>query len=237
MKPILMGLVALALAGVLRPLTVNDVEAQVASPQPPANAPKYDIVMDTTQSPDLKAWADKLRPEIEKWYPLIVQYLPSDGYTAPRKFTITFKKMNGVAYTSGTDVVCAEQWFKAHPDDQGAVIHELVHVVQQYRSRGNPGWLVEGIADYIRWFKYEPRTKRPRPSPTRAHYNDGYRTTAAFLEFVATKYDHEIALRMNEAMREGRYKTDLWKDYTGKTPEDLWAEYVKTLANSAETSR
>ena len=201
-------------------------KAQSATPR----TPNFTFTIDTTQSPDLKVWAEEMRPIIEKWYPLIVQYLPSDGYTAPRKFSITFKKMDGVAYTSGTSVVCAEAWFKAHPDDRGAIIHELVHVVQQYKYDNNPGWLVEGVADYIRWFKYEPATKRPKPNPARAHYNDSYRTTAAFLEFVATNYDHEIALRMSEAMREGRYSPDLWTEYAGKTPDALWSEYAKTLA-------
>lgn len=229
MKRLMKTLAALALIGAAMPLTIVWADAQEAETKPTAEAKKYEITIDTTQSPALKEWADKMRPDWEKWYPLIVQYLPSDGYTAPRKFTITFKKMDGVAYTSGTDIVCAEQWFLAHPDDQGAVVHEMVHVVQQYKYRNNPGWLVEGIADYIRWFKYEPATKRPRPNPARAHYNDSYRTTAAFLEFVAANYDHEIVVKMSEAMREGRYKPELWKDDTGKTPEDLWAEYAKTL--------
>jgi acyl-CoA-binding protein len=30
-------------------------------------------------------------------------------------------------------------------------------------------------------------------------------------------------------MREGRYRPELWSEYTGKTVDDLWAEYVKTL--------
>jgi len=53
-----------------------------------------------------------------------------------------------------------------------------------YRGRGNPGWLVEGIADYIRWFKSEPESQRPRPNPAKAKYTDSYRTTAAFLNYV-----------------------------------------------------
>jgi hypothetical protein len=40
---------------------------------------------------------------------------------------------------------------------------------------------------------------------------------------------HEIAVRMNEAMRQGRYAPSLWEEYTGKTVDDLWAEYIKTL--------
>ena len=203
--------------------------AQAVQEQHSPVARQFEFTIDTADTPELKEWADKLRPEIEKWYPRIVEYLPSDGYSAPRKFTITFKNMEGVAYTSGTSVICAAAWFKAHPDDQGAVIHELAHVVQQYRGRRNPGWLVEGVADYVRWFKYEPPTKRPRPNPARAKYTDSYRTTAAFLEYVAANHDHEIAVRLNEAMREGRYHPDLWTEYTGHTVDALWAEYMKTL--------
>jgi len=102
-------------------------------------------------------------------------------------------------------------------------------VVQQYHSRRNPGWLVEGVADYLRWFKYEPVSKRPHPNPARAKYTDSYRVTGAFLDYVASTSDHEIAVRMNEAMREGRYSPELWKEYTGKTIDELWADYIETL--------
>jgi hypothetical protein len=204
--------------------------ARLRAQDAPAPAERgFEYTIDTSDAPELKAWSEGLRADIDKWYPLIVQYLPSDGYTAPKRFTITFKKMNGVAYTSGTSVVGASAWFTAHPDDKGAIIHELVHVVQQYHSRNNPGWLVEGVADYIRWFKYEPPSKRPHPNPARAKYTDSYRVTAAFLEFVATNYEHEIAVRLNEAMRERRYRPELWKEYTGKSIDDLWAEYIQTL--------
>lgn len=200
---------------------------------PPAGAQgeakKYEITIDTTETPELKEWVERFRPVFEKWYPIFVEYLPSEGYTAPKQLSITFKNMNGIAYTSGNRIVCAAAWFRAHPDDEGAIIHELAHVVQQYRGRGNPGWLVEGVADYLRWFKYEPVSKRPRPNPARAKYTDSYRTTAAFLEYVAAKHEHEIVVRLNRAMREGRYSPDLWKEYTSKTVDELWDEYIKTL--------
>ena len=190
--------------------------------------PVYDITIEC-EVPELQEWADSLRPIVEKWYPIIVQTLPSEGYAAPRKFTISIRNSQGVAYTAGTRIVCAAQYFKNHQDDRGAVVHELVHVVQQYRSRRNPGWLVEGMADYIRWFKYEPTNKRPRPNPARAKYTDSYRVTSAFLEWLAANKDHEIAVKFNAAMRQGKYSQDLWEEYTGKTVDELWAEYVQTL--------
>ena len=183
-------------------IDIRDGKRHAAGPASiAAKVGKYEIVFDTAETPELTPWVDaKLRPVCQKWYPLIVQMLPSEGYTAPPRFTVTFRKdMKGVAYTSGTRVVCAADWFGKNLQGEaaGAVVHEMVHVVQQYgRAKGgnrNPGWLVEGMADYIRWFKYEPPSHRPRPNPERAKYTDSYRTTAAFLDYLAENVDKDLA--------------------------------------------
>lgn len=240
------GIVAAAcaafLAGVVE-ARAADEPAGRASPAAtaPATAPAgYVIDIDTSETPELNEWAEtKLRPVLEAWYPIIVKTFPSEGYTAPKKMTVVFRaKMDGVANTSrGTLITCAAPWFSKNLEGEavGAVVHELVHVVQQYgygRTRGgtrNPTWLVEGVADYLRWFKYEPPAKRPHPNPARAKYTDSYRVTAAFLEYCAAVHDHEIVVKLNAAMREGRYTPELWKDYTGKTVDELWDQYIETL--------
>src|SRR5215210_1444460 len=56
-----------------------------------ATQPAYEIIIDC-QVADLKEWSESLRPIVEKWYPIIVQTLPSEGNTAPRKFTITIRE-------------------------------------------------------------------------------------------------------------------------------------------------
>jgi hypothetical protein len=175
-----------------------------------------------------------------EWYPKIVEMLPSEGFAPPARFAVVFHSdMRGVAYTSGRDVHCSASWMMDNRDGEsaGAVVHELVHVVQQYgRARGgnrNPGWLVEGLADYIRWFLYEPERLRPRPNPDRANYDDSYRTTGAFLNYVVEHHDKEIIEKLNAAMRQGKFEEGLWEQYTGKTAEQLWAEYAKTLKDDA----
>ncbi len=218
------------------PATPVAPEAKLISKSP--DAADYQITIDYTDAPDLKEWVEKkLQPALDKWYPLIVKDLPSEGYTAPAKFSIFLTKdYKGVAATMGTRVVCNIEWFRKELDREavGAVVHELVHVVQQYRRvRGgaeNPGWLVEGVADYIRWFKFEPKPTGTRPrNPDTAKYTDSYRTTAGFLNFVMEKHDKEIVPKLSAAMRQGKYSADLWKQHTGKTVEELWAEYVATL--------
>jgi hypothetical protein len=208
-----------------------------AGPLKPAAVKSFEYTLDVSRSPQLKEWAEtKLRPEVDKWYPILVQSLASNGFTAPKRFTITIKPGRGVAATGGTDVTVSAQWIEAQlkrpgwNQAVGSVIHELVHVVQQYKTRGNPGWLVEGIADYMRWSHFEPPAHRPKlRNPARARYSDSYKTTAGFLEYVVKNHDHELVVKLNAAMRQGRYNRDLWKEYTGMTVQELWNEYAQSL--------
>lgn len=138
------------------------------------------------------------------------------------------KGYNGVAATGGGRITGSVKYFKAHPDDFGAMVHETVHVVQSYRGRGNPGWLVEGIADYERFFKYEPGKLGPL-NPNRARYDDSYRVTAAFLAYVTEKHDKETVRKLNAAMREGKYTEELFKGLTGKSVKELNEEWRASL--------
>jgi hypothetical protein len=203
----------------------------------PASA-SYHIAIDYTDAPELRDWVEKtLQPVVDRWYPKIIEALPSEGYTAPARVTIAITDdYRGVAATIGTHILCSADWFKKNYDGEGAgaVVHELVHVVQQYhQARGgtpNPGWLVEGVADYIRWFKFEPMPTGTRPrNPDEASYTDSYRTTAGFLNFVVEKHDKDIIAKLNAAMRLGKYNVALWKEYAGSTVDELWAEYAATL--------
>ena len=198
------------------------------------------ISINTDQSPGLKDWAEqKLAPVLAEWYPKIEALLPSEGYTAPKKFTITIKPMNGVAYTAGKNVVASSAWLEKEIGNEavGSIVHELVHVVQQFGGHGgrNPGWLVEGSADYIRWFKYEPQSHGADLVWLRKHhraplcYNESYRGSANFLNWVTEKYDANIVGQMSAAMREGKYADSLWLQYTGKPVAELGAEWEKEM--------
>ena len=198
----------------------------------------HEIVFDYSAAPDLKEWVEtKLKPVCVDWYPKIVAMLPGDNYQAPQRFTVMFSgDYRGVAAAAGNRIVCSTNWFKNNLEGEalGAVVHEMVHVVQQYRRpregfTRNPGWLVEGLADWIRWFNYEDESKRPRPRASRANYNDSYRTTGHFLDYVVKKYDRDLIRKLNAAMREGRYTDELWKELTGKSAEELGREWKETL--------
>ncbi len=205
---------------------------------------KYQITIYTSETPDLTEWAHKeLAPVLQEWYPKIVKMLPSKGYQAPRRLSVTFSpKIRGVASASGTSIRCGAGWFRRQlqGEAKGAVVHELVHVVQRYgrvrRTDPNavrtPGWLVEGIADYIRWFLYEPQTRGAevtRRNISRARYDSSYRISGNFLNWVTETYDKNIVRKLNAAARQGRYKEQLWKEATGHTVQELGDEWKKSL--------
>lgn len=225
----------------VRAMELTEPEVEVGARPIPVK--DFNYTLDVSQTPDLKDWAEsKLKPEIDKWYPIIRECLASDGFTAPKQFSVTIKPMRGVAATGGIEINVSEQWIRSQlkrpewNEAVGSVIHELVHVVQQYHMRGNPGWLVEGVADYLRWFQFEPPAHRPTlRNPSRAKYTDSYKITAGFLEYVARNHDHELVVRLNAAMRQGLYSSELWKEYTGLTVQELWTEYVAacTPANAS----
>lgn len=202
---------------------------------------KYQITIDTTVAPDLTEWAEKeLQPVVQEWYPKIVAMLPSEGFTAPARVTITFRdNMGGTpASASGGRINCNVDWFRRNLKGEaiGSVVHELVHVVQQYgrARRGDPnvtrapGWLVEGIPDYIRWFLYEPQTRGAEITSrnfARARYDASYRVSGNFLNWAVDKYDKDLVVKLNAAARQGRYREDLWQEYTGKTVQELGDEW------------
>jgi hypothetical protein len=210
------------------PLAIREVA--IAS-EPPVATFKYPVefVVNVADAPELKDWAEKTARICERAYPMINEELRSDGYKPPHRVTMTLRSnYNGVAMTGGGRITGSVQYFKTHPADVGAMVHETVHVVQRYRTRNNPGWLVEGIADYIRFFKYEPGKLRPL-NPDRARYNGSYRVTAAFLAFLTDKYDREIVRKLNQAMRDGEYKDELFKQLTGKPLAELNKEWQASL--------
>lgn len=209
----------------------------------PAPDGKYRYMVDLTAAPDLVEWTEKkLIPVVHEWYPKIVEMLPSEGYTAPDEVLLQFKTdMKGTpAYASGNQVSLNVQWFRKELEREarGATVHELVHVVQNYwrarRTNRNatrtPGWIVEGIPDYIRWFLYEPQSKGAEITDRnweRANYDSSYRITGNFLDWMIKTHSKDLVKTLNAACREGKYSPDLWKEWTGKTIEELGAEWKR----------
>ncbi|RYG48147.1 hypothetical protein EON79_05355 [bacterium] len=197
----------------------------------PLKTPK--VIVDTTDIPSLAPWAAKAKVIVEQWYPYLTSMLATEDWKAPREIRLVFKKkIDAPAWAAGNEITFSGEWLTAHPDDMGIVVHELTHIIQSYpgiEGDIDRGWLVEGIADYIRWWRYEPESPRSRVDPAKAKYTDAYRTTAAFLAWTSAKYDRGLVMALDRAFRKRQDPVPEFKRLTGKDVDTLWAEYIATL--------
>jgi hypothetical protein len=209
------------------PLVVRDFAIES---DPPVAKFKYPVeITVASEDPEMLEWITKAGRICERQYDMICEQLRSDGYKPRTTFPMTLKKdYRGVAATGRGQITGSVKFFHDHPDDFGAMVHETVHVVQSYRRGNTPGWLVEGIPDYIRFFIYEPG-KIGRINPNTWSYDGKYRQSAHFLNYVTEKYDKDIVRKLNAALREGDYKEELWTLYTKKSLQELGAEWKATL--------
>lgn len=211
----------------------------------PSSDGDYQYVIDVTAAPELAVWTEtELKPVILEWYPRIVAMLPSEGFTAPKKVTFRYlpsAKMEGIpAYAQGGTISLNAGWMnrEKNREARGAVVHEMVHVVQSYQGRRNrgarreptPGWIVEGIPDYIRWFLYEPQSKGAllsKEALSKAKHDASYRVSANFIDWVIRTHDPSGTLlpKLNASAREGRYSSEIWQELTGKSEQELASQW------------
>ena len=220
----LVGLLCMALAA---------ASAVAARPRPgtpdPAGKHTVEVQLDASEMPEMQDWCHKAQAAIEQSYPALAEQLIGDDYTPPSRIQLTFKRGNkGIAGTAGTKIIAYEGWFKAHPGDVGALIHEAIHVMQSY-PKYDPPWLVEGIADYLRFWVYEPKAKRGSLDPAKIRYQDGYQVTGAFLAWAVKTHDKDLVRKLNSALDKGQYQEDIFREATGKDLKTLFEEFKGSL--------
>jgi len=190
-----------------------------------------------------------------KWVVKLNDLMASDGWQPPKNIEFRFvteplKSSSGApawACTWESKVCLRADWFKENLDGEalGAAVHELVHIMQSYDGKGRtkkncPGWLVEGYADYIRWFLFEPEANGcgyVKENHKKHRYNDSYRVSAHFLDFVERHFPGTMK-KLNAALRDHTFENDkFWKDKTGKMVEELESEWKNEMEKGSVGSK
>ena len=192
-----------------------------------STAADFEITVHSDETPHLKEWAEDSKKLLIEWKPRLVNLLSSPGFEAPTSAEIIMRKTDeGVAGTLNGKIYVSSHWIEKHPEDIGLMVHELVHVVQDYPPRSE-FWVTEGIADYIRWAIYEGKEqdwfRRPKEEQG---YRQGYRVAGGFLLWIESNDGPGIVNKLNRALRDGKYKPELFEEATGKTLDELWAAYT-----------
>jgi hypothetical protein len=141
-----------------------------------------------------------------------------------------YNKPGNVAEASGNRILFSPKYMKAHPTDIDIVTHEGFHLVQGYGYSAGPVWLTEGIADYIR-YRYGvdnigSKWYLPAFKSTQS-YKNSYRVTARFFEWIDQKIKPGVAVALDKELRAHTYTEATWAALTGKSVDELWADYAK----------
>ena len=155
------------------------------------------------------------------------------GAPLPDTLSVTLHVIHqpdGIAWTAGGVVTLNLTWFLAHPDDLGAVYHEMVHIVQAYPGNPDAGWLTEGIADWARNFVYEHKTLADFAAAGLGSYHDGYKPAARFLEWLRLNKRASIVTDLNARLHAGKYDAaQVWNELAGASLDELWSQYSAAL--------
>lgn len=139
----------------------------------------------------------------------------------------------GVAGASRGKVTFGSAYFKKFPGDVDVVTHEVMHIVQNYGRSKGPGWLTEGIADYVR-YKFgvdNPGAGWALPEfKSTDSYKNSYRTVARFLAWLEKNDNKGIVKKLDSSLRDQTYTNEIWEKETGKSLDDLWKAYSENPA-------
>jgi Peptidase of plants and bacteria len=221
MSIIALGLLGLGFTG---RIDADCLDAQTATER------AVKVVVDTSEAPEVASWAEAAKKLVIEWHPIIADMLQTEGFVPAKEVKLVFQKnRKSPAATGGSTIYISANHVKQHPDDYGMVVHELVHVLQRYPKFNKENWwLVEGIADYVRFYRYEPNTRLPPISSAKASYRDGYKTSARFLAWIEKRHDKDIITQLNLALRKGEYRPELFQEWTGKGVDELWVDFRRS---------
>jgi len=187
------------------------------------------MTTETGRFPQLEPWAGALKLKAADWWPVITRTLASPGFEAPDQIQVRFGVINPPevsAVTQGTSIFVSGPYIAGHQDDFGCIAHEMCHVVQAFPKSATPGWLTEGIADYVRYYVLFPDDQRRLFDPSVDAYGRGYQPAAALLDFVERHHGAGSVRQVNAVMRQGGDGAAALTKIAGAPLEEVWGEYL-----------
>ncbi|WYZ46390.1 hypothetical protein EsH8_IX_000615 [Colletotrichum jinshuiense] len=166
---------------------------------------------------------------------------PTTHVPPTRSVTLIVRDMDGVAYTTGSDldddhkeIHFSMSYIAGIPAERrtaeimGVLTHEMVHCFQ-YNAHGTcPGGLIEGIADWVRLHANlsPPHWKREASG----NWDAGYQHTGYFLDYLEGRFGTGTVRRVNEKLRTQHYgEKKFWTELLGRPVEQLWNDYAEKI--------
>lgn len=212
--------------------------------QMPPGAQKADPVsfVDSTSKNDLKlifvnhsgkeelSYKDRLSNAFFTVYPKLLETFNPDALK--RVYFIIDPTYDGVAYSFGDVVVFGYDYMEGHPEDGDVAVHETMHKIQADYQGNVPGWLTEGMADYVRdrFGVDDPDNwSLPDYAPDQ-NYDGSYGITARYLLWIEKHKHQNFVQELNDALLDGVDYQLFWNQTLGGSVAAIWSEYASNPA-------
>ncbi|PON74724.1 Basic secretory protein [Parasponia andersonii] len=163
---------------------------------------------------------------------LFQQNTPADRKNVP-KITLIIEDIDGVAFAINGEIHVSARYIGGYSGDvkreiTGVLFHENTHIWQWNGNQQTPGWLIEGIADFVRLKSGYIPGHWVKPGQG-SNYDKGYDVTARFLDYCNDLRNGFVA-ELNKKMRSG-YSDNFFVELLGKSVGQLWSEYKAKYGN------
>jgi hypothetical protein len=147
---------------------------------------------------------------------------------------LTIDSHDGVAYAAGGNITFSAAYIASYSNNKtraqiafelnGVLVHESTHV-WQYTNGG--GWLVEAMADYVRYKAgFDRLSRRSRGG----NWDHPYTTGGFFIHWIEEKYDKDFGYKVNMGMKNRGFNYAAFvQQITGKDVDTVWKEYQDDL--------
>jgi len=208
----------------------NAVAAKISSGGNPVPA----IATGSGSDASYAAWVADAKEEMRIWYPKLSDKLALGKYTPPTNFSVRVVSMSGIASTSGTTISVSKQWLSANRQEYGVVIHEMAHVMQNYKGNG-AYWATEGLADWTRVHFYRDPAKKSTPPQGHELYTQGYEPAAGLLNYIDNQVGGSFLKSLNTALKNDSYNdVKTIASLTGKSQNKWWQNYTGDAVTTSQ---
>ncbi|KAA8573918.1 hypothetical protein EYC84_005463 [Monilinia fructicola] len=187
---------------------------------------------------------DALQTAVQSVLALLYEspHCPTTTIPTTRSVTLILRSMEGVAYTTGSELDNDHKEIhfsldyiqnaigsgRKKNEIMGVLTHEMVHCYQYDAFSTCPGGLIEGIADWVRLNAdlSPPHWKKEAGGK----WDAGYQHTGYFLEYLERRFGKGTVRRLNEKLRIERYEEKrFWTELCGRPVKQLWKDYSDYL--------
>ncbi|WP_043471784.1 basic secretory protein-like protein [Kitasatospora sp. MBT66] len=185
------------------------------------------IDLDYSRAPDLGPWLEQQKQTVADYYSTISNLVTKGAWTPAPRFRIVLDPQitdHPADARPGAvpEIHASVDYTRNNRNDTGFLLHEAAHVAF-FGHPGRPWWLEEGLADWVRYYNFQPGTVHPLAPGDR--YDSGYSATARFIDYVAKTYRRPDLPYLLNTRDYG--SGQIWVQVTGRSADQLWNEMPK----------